>query len=461
MKSMPGSKGKLLLVDDNLSVLKSLELFLKNKFETVTILRNPNQIPSMMEQTEYDIILLDMNFTSGVNTGNEGLFWLRRIIKSYPSIVVILITAYADIELAVTAIKEGATDFIVKPWDNDKLLATIQAGMQLRESRQEVNKLKSKQLLIKEDIDKQFQMCMGKSDIIKSIYVRIAKVAKTDASVLITGENGTGKEIIAREIHNLSKRKNEDFITVDLGSISESLFESEMFGHSRGAFTDAKENRIGRFENASGGTLFLDEIGNLTVSLQAKLLSALETRKITPLGSNKIIPLDIRLISATNKNLLEMIKNELFREDLLYRINTVQIELPSLRERAEDIISLAEFFLKDFAVKYDKKSVRFNASALETLMNYHWPGNIRELKHTIEKAVILCDSESIKPEDLSLSRSRYINSDITFNLSFEEAEKKIILTALTKHKWNISEASKDLNIGRQTLYRKIRKYDLQ
>lgn len=455
------SNGKLLLVDDNLSVLKSLELFLKNKFETVTLLRNPNQIPSMMEQIDYDIVLLDMNFTSGVNTGNEGLFWLRRIIKSYPSIVVILITAYADIELAVTAIKDGATDFIVKPWDNEKLLATLQAGMQLRESRREVSKLRNKQILIKEDIDKQFQMCMGKSEIIKSIYAKIAKVAKTDASVLITGENGTGKEIIAREIHNLSKRKDEVFITVDLGSISESLFEGEMFGHSRGAFTDAKESRIGRFENASGGTLFLDEIGNLSVSLQAKLLSALETRKITPLGSNKIIPLDIRLISATNKNLQEMIKSELFREDLLYRINTVQIELPSLRERPEDIVSLAEFFLKDFAVKYDKKSVRLNSSAIEALTNYYWPGNIRELKHTIEKAVILCDSEAIKPEDLALSRSQYNNSDITFNISFEEAEKKIILSALTKHKWNISETSKELNIGRQTLYRKIRKYDLQ
>lgn len=458
---MPKSKGKLLLVDDNLSVLKSLELFLKNKFETVTLLRNPNQIPFTMEQTDYDIILLDMNFKSGVNTGNEGLFWLREIIKSYPSIVVILITAYADIELAVTAIKEGATDFVVKPWDNKKLLATLLAGMQLRESRLEVNKLKSKQLLIKEDIDKQFQMCMGKSEIIKSIYDRIAKVAKTDASVLITGENGTGKEIIAREIHNLSKRRDEIFITVDLGSISEALFEGEMFGHSRGAYTDAKEERIGRLENASGGTLFLDEIGNLSVSLQAKLLSALETRKVTPLGSNKIIPLDIRLISATNKNLQAMIKSELFREDLLYRINTVQIELPSLRERPEDIVSLAEFFLKEFAAKYDKKSVRLNSAAIEALMNYPWPGNIRELKHTIEKAVILCDSETIKQEDLALSRNQYNKNDITFNISFEEAEKKIILTALTKHKWNISEASKDLNIGRQTLYRKIRKYALQ
>jgi DNA-binding NtrC family response regulator len=458
---MSNLKGKILLIDDNLSVLQSLDLFLKNKFEKVTTLRNPNQIPSMMDQIDYDIILLDMNFTSGVNSGNEGLYWLRRIIKADPSVVVILITAYADIELAVTAIKDGATDFIVKPWDNQKLLATLQAGMQLRESRKELHKLKSKQILIKEDLDKQFRMCSGNSEIMRHIYSTIAKVAKTDASLLITGENGTGKEIIAREIHNLSKRKEEVFVTVDLGSISESLFESEMFGHSRGAFTDAKESRAGRFENASGGTLFLDEIGNLSVSLQAKLLSALETRKITPVGSNKMVPLDIRLISATNKNLSEMVKSELFREDLLYRINTVQIELPPLRSRPEDIISLAEFFLKDFSFRYEKTNLKLNASSIEALMGYHWPGNIRELKHTIEKAVILCDSDIIKPDDLTLNKSRYNAEDITFNISFEEAEKKIIRTALTKCKWNISEASKELNIGRQTLYRKIQKYDLQ
>ncbi len=457
---MPG-KGKLLIVDDNLSVLQSLELFLKNKFELVTTLRNPNQITSVMEQDDFDIVLLDMNFTAGINSGNEGLFWLREIAKSNPMVVVILITAYADIELAVTAIKDGATDFIVKPWDNQKLLATLQTGLKLRESRKELSILKNKQLLIKKDIDKQYRMCQGKSGIMQSIYDTIGKVAKTDASVLITGENGTGKELIAREIHNLSKRKHEVFVSVDLGSITETLFESEMFGHSRGAFTDAKESRTGRFENASGGTLFLDEIGNLPVSLQAKLLSALETRRITPVGSNKIVPVDLRIISATNKDLSEMVHSGQFREDLLYRINTVQIELPPLRARQEDIILLAEYFLNDFAAKYEKPSIKFSRSTEDALLQYHWPGNIRELKHTIEKAVILCDSDIIQPEDLALSKSKYNTSDISFNISFEEAERKIILTSLTKHKWNISEVSRELNIGRQTLYRKIQKYDLQ
>lgn len=457
---MPG-KGKLLIVDDNLSVLQSLELFLKSKFELVTTLRNPNQITSAMEQEDFDIVLLDMNFTAGINSGNEGLFWLRNIVKANPSIVVILITAYADIELAVTAVKDGATDFIVKPWDNHKLLATLQAGLQLRESRKELSVLKNKQVLIRQDIDKQFRMCQGKSSIMNDIYATIGKVARTDASVLITGENGTGKELIAREIHNQSRRKDEVFVSVDLGSISETLFESEMFGHSRGAFTDAKENRTGRFENASGGTLFLDEIGNLSVSLQAKLLSALETRKITPVGSNKIIPVNLRLISATNKNLPEMVQTGMFREDLLYRINTVQIELPPLRARQDDILSLAEFFLTEFSSKYEKPNMKFNRLSEDALLHYHWPGNIRELKHTIEKAVILSDSDIITSEDLALSKSKFNKSDISFNISFEEAERKIILSALTKHKWNISEASKDLNIGRQTLYRKIQKYDLQ
>jgi DNA-binding NtrC family response regulator len=455
------NKGKILLVDDNLSVLRSLDLFLKNKFEMVTTLKTPNQIPSLMGQTDYDLILLDMNFKAGENTGNEGLYWLRRIIRTDPSIVVILITAYADIELAVTGIKDGASDFIVKPWDNQKLLATIRAGMQLRESRKEVSKLKQKQILIREEIDRQFRKCTMQSQAMRTIYDTLAKVARTDASVLITGENGTGKEIVAREIHNLSARKEEVFVSVDLGSITESLFESEIFGHTRGAFTDAKEGRTGRFENATGGTLFLDEIGNIPVSLQSKLLNVLETRMITPVGSSKPIPVDIRLISATNKNLTQMATNELFREDLLYRINTVHIEIPPLRHRKEDIISLSDFFLNEFSAKYEKPNIRLNVSAVEALKDYDWPGNIRELKHTIEKAVILCDSDAIRPDDLALTGNRYGRNELSFAISFEEAEKRIILTALNKCKWNISEVSKELNIGRQTLYRKIKKYDLQ
>ncbi len=454
-------KGKILIVDDNAGVLDSLDLFLKNKFEKITTLRNPNQILSLLGQDEYDIVLLDMNFTAGVNIGNEGLFWLRKILKTEPTPIVILITAYGDIELAVTAMKDGATDFVVKPWDNKKLLATLQAAMKLRESQIEVNKLKSRQKLIYQDINKHFKMFTGMSEAMQPIYSTIAKVAKTDASVLITGENGTGKEIVAREIHAESKRHNEVFISVDLGSLTETLFESEMFGHVKGAFTDAKENRTGRFENASGGTLFLDEIGNLSVSLQAKLLTVLESRMVIPVGSNKEIPFNIRLISATNKNILKLSEAGAFRQDLFYRINTVTIELPPLRERGNDIIILAENFLKEYSEKYEKHKLCFGISAIETLLNYKWPGNIRELKHTIEKAVILSDSEIIHPENFSLGNYFGQILEQPSAISMDEAEKKIISTCLDRHRWNISEAARELKIGRQTLYRKIRNYGLQ
>jgi DNA-binding NtrC family response regulator len=454
-------KGKILIVDDNAGVLDSLDLFLKNKFDKITTLRNPNHILSQLGQDEYDIVLLDMNFTAGVNTGNEGLFWLRKILKTEPTPIIILITAYGDIELAVTAMKDGATDFIVKPWDNKKLLATIQAAMKLRESQIEVSKLKSKQKLIAHDINKHFKMFTGNSETMRHIYSTIAKVAKTDASVLITGENGTGKEVVAREIHAASKRHNEVFVSVDLGSLTETLFESEMFGHVKGAFTDAKENRTGRFENASGGTLFLDEIGNLSLSLQAKLLTVLESRMVTPVGSNKAIPFNIRLISATNKNILKMSETGTFRQDLFYRINTVTIELPPLRERGNDILILAEHFLKEFSEKYEKQKLRYSTAANETLLYYKWPGNIRELKHTIEKAVILSDSEIIHPENFGLDNNYGHSLEQLSAISIGEAEKKIIKVSLDRHKWNISEAARELNIGRQTLYRKIRNYGLQ
>jgi DNA-binding NtrC family response regulator len=454
-------KGKILIIDDNAGVLDSLDLFLKNKFDKITTLRNPNHILSHLGQDEYDIVLLDMNFTAGVNTGNEGLFWLRKILKTEPTPIIILITAYGDIELAVTAMKDGATDFIVKPWDNKKLLATLQAAMKLRESQIEVSKLKSKQKLIAHDINKHFKMFTGNSETMQHIYSTIAKVAKTDASILITGENGTGKEVVAREVHAASKRHNEVFVSVDLGSLTETLFESEMFGHVKGAFTDAKESRTGRFENASGGTLFLDEIGNLSLSLQAKLLTVLESRMVTPVGSNKAIHFNIRLISATNKNILKMSETGTFRQDLFYRINTVTIELPPLRERGNDIIILAEHFLKEFSDKYEKQKLRFSGPATEKLLTYKWPGNIRELKHTIEKAVILSDSEIIHPENFGLGNNYGQTLEQLSAISIGEAEKKIIKASLERHKWNISEAARELNIGRQTLYRKIRNYGLQ
>jgi len=457
---MKEKAGNILIVDDSASVLKSLELFLKHYFKSIKTLSSPNQIPFLLSTEDIDIIMLDMNFTAGVNTGNEGIFWLRKILKQDPAVVVIMITAYGDIELAVKAIKEGATDFITKPWDNQKLLATLQTALKLRLSNKEIRKLKLKQKQINEDINRNYGQIIGESEVMQNLYQTIAKVAKTEANILLMGENGTGKELIAREIHRQSKRSQKDFMSVDLGALSETLFESELFGHAKGAFTDAREDRIGRFEAASGGTLFLDEIGNLNFSLQAKLLSAIEQKKITPLGTNKEIPVDIRIISATNKDLPSMVTDSLFREDLFYRLNTVQINIPPLRDREDDIILISEFYLRQFAGKYDRLPLKFTSSALEKLKKHSWPGNIRELRHTIEKAVILCESDILTPHDFSFSTESDIRTDLNKSISLEEGEKFIINNALLNNDWNISEAAKELGIGRQTLYRKIEKFGL-
>jgi DNA-binding NtrC family response regulator len=450
--------GNLLIVDDNQSVLNSLMLFLKHHFNKVHALKSPNQIPFTLTTNDVDVVLLDMNFTAGINTGNEGIYWLRKILKLDPTMVVVMITAYGDIELAVKAIKEGATDFILKPWDNQKLLATIQAAMELRKSKKEVKQLKLKHKQLHNDLDRDYTKIIGESRPMQDLMKTISKVAATDANVLILGENGTGKELIAREIHRQSKRSSHDFVGVDLGALSESLFESEMFGHIRGAFTDAKEDRIGRFEVASGGTLFLDEIGNLSFSLQAKLLTAIEQKKITPLGTNKDVKVNIRLISATNKDLDQMVNENLFREDLFYRLNTVQIEVPPLRDRDDDILLLAELYLQVYAGKYDKPHLRFKSDALDKLKAYSWPGNIRELNHTIEKAVILSDTKFITSQDFNFAPQIQSDKDLKKGLSLEEGEKIIIINALENNNYNISEAAKELGIGRQTLYRKIEKY---
>jgi DNA-binding NtrC family response regulator len=457
---MKENAGNILIVDDSASVLKSLELYLKHYFKSVKTLNSPNQIPFLLSTEDIDIIMLDMNFTAGVNTGNEGIFWLRKILKQDPTIVVIMITAYGDIELAVKAIKEGATDFITKPWDNQKLLATLQTALKLRLSNKEIKKLKLKQKQINEDINRNYGQIIGESEVMKDLYKTINKVAKTEANILLMGENGTGKELIAREIHRQSKRSQKDFMSVDLGALSETLFESELFGHAKGAFTDAKDDRIGRFEAASGGTLFLDEIGNLNFSLQVKLLSAIEQKKITPLGTNKEIPVDIRIISATNKDLPSMVTDHLFREDLFYRLNTVQISIPPLRDREDDIILISEFYLNQFAVKYDRLPLKFTSSALEKLRRHSWPGNIRELRHTIEKAVILSEADILTPQDFSFTTESDIRADLNKSISLEEGEKFIINNALLNNNWNISEAAKELGIGRQTLYRKIEKFGL-
>lgn len=449
-------KGKILIADDNSQILDSLRLLLKNEFELVETVRNPSLIPEKLRANEFDMILLDMNFATGRTTGNEGIFWLNEILKTDPLAVVILITAYGDIELAVRGIKEGATDFIRKPWDTDKLLATLHAAYQLRKSKVELNLLKyaNKQLI--QDAEKHLYTATSKT--MQQITQTINKISSTDANVLILGENGTGKELIAREIHNKSPRSNRLFLHVDLGAISETLFESEMFGHVKGAFTDAKEDRAGRFEAASGGTLFLDEIGNLPPSLQSKLLAALQTKRITRVGSNKSVDVDIRLICATNKNLPDMVNKGLFREDLFYRINTIQVELPPLRERADDIPGFVDFFLKYFSSRYEKNNLKISNDGYNALNTYSWQGNIRELKHTIEKAVILADSETLGAADFYLSNRSDYDDSCPSSRRLEDVEARTIAEVLRICEGNMSKAALMLDISRTTLYAKIEKY---
>lgn len=453
-------KGTILIVDDNKSVLNSLNLFLKHKVDKVITCSNPNQILSLLKNEDIDLVLLDMNFSAGVNSGNEGIFWLREIHKAAPQMVVILITAYGDIELAVNAMKEGANDFILKPWDNQKLLATILNGIELSQSRKEVSDLKQKTKQLIEDTNTNYQDFIGKSSAMLEMFKTIEKVARTDANILILGENGTGKEMVARHIHMLSKRADKIFLGVDLGSLSESLFESELFGHTKGAFTDARDDRQGRFQTASGGTLFLDEIGNISPAMQSKMLSVIQNKTITPIGSNKSIPVDVRLICATNQNLQEMVKQGGFREDLLYRINTIQINIPPLRERGNDIAELTNFFLKKYADKYDKPRLSINEKALGKLNDYPWPGNVRELSHCIERAVILSDKDVLTPSEF------FLNDDLSFNdlsnnpMTLDEAEKILIGNSIKRNKGNLSNVARELKIGRQTLYRKMEKYGL-
>jgi DNA-binding NtrC family response regulator len=453
-------KGTLLIVDDNKSVISALEMMLQYEVEKVIAISSPKRIHEVLGQNEVDIVLLDMNFQAGVNSGNEGLFWMKEILKSDSNISVVMITAYGDVELAVKALREGAIDFILKPWDNKKLLATINAAWKLRSSRKEALILKNDNQFLKKEIKRtEEKIVLGASPTMINVMNIVRKVAATDANVLITGENGTGKELVAREIHNLSKRSNELMVSVDMGSITETLFESEMFGHVKGAFTDAKEDRSGKFEIAHKGTLFLDEIGNLSLQSQAKLLSALQNRYIVRVGSNRQIPTDIRLICATNCILPSRVSEGLFREDLLYRINTIQIEVPPLRDRVDDIPVLAFHFLRVYCEKYNKPGRKINTQALEKLSNYTWPGNIRELQHSIEKAVIMSDSSVLSPSDFSFSVLSKGTEDNT-SLTLEEMEKKLISESIRKHDNNLSIVASKLGITRQTLYNKLKKYDL-
>lgn len=451
-------QGTILIVDDNKSVLTALEMLLSSVFNKVITSSNPNRIPSFLETEKIDVILLDMNFSSGINTGNEGIYWLSEIKKRAKELPVVLFTAYADIDLAVKAVKEGAADFIVKPWDNAKLIATLLSAYRLNESRSEVKQLREKEEILKKQLNPEEKLVWGNSAIMQQLHLLVEKVARTDANILITGENGTGKEMIAKEIHSLSERRNEVMISVDMGAITETLFESELFGHVKGAFTDAKEDRAGKFEAANNGSLFLDEIGNLSYPLQSKLLAAIQSRKITRVGSNKPIDVNIRLICATNSNLQEMVANGVFREDLLYRINTIHIEIPPLRKRGKDILLLADFFLQRYSQKYGKKHLSFAFNTQERLLNYPWPGNVRELQHAIEKAVIMCESSILKPNDFFF---KTITTELTPQVStLEEMEKEMIRKAIERNEGNISAIASQLGITRQTLYNKMKKFGL-
>jgi two-component system, NtrC family, response regulator HydG len=457
---MEKADARILIVDDDQDVLLAARLFLRQHFRIVHTEKEPENIPNLLKTENYDVILLDMNFSRDATSGKEGFYWLNKILEIDPAAVVIFITGYGDIELAVQGIKEGATNFILKPWDNKKLLATITANLKLRSSNQELHDLRSRQKLLNADQDQAYGNIIGDSPAMQQVLNTVKKVAVTDANILVLGENGTGKEMIAHAIHRASKRHDQVFISVDLGAISETLFESELFGFKKGAFTDAKEDRAGRFEAANKGTIFLDEIGNLSINLQSKLLSVLQSRKVVRLGTNKEIPIDVRLVCATNMPLYQMVKESKFRQDLLYRINTVELTIPPLRERLEDIPPLVEHFLEVYCKKYKIPQKRVNISTLKRLEKHHWPGNIRELQHAVERAVIMSESNMLQPHDFFLSQfdDGSNGEPETFNL--EETERLLIRKVIDKHGGNISKAAKELGLTRASLYRRIEKYGL-
>ncbi len=448
-------EGTIVVVDDNRGMLTAVEILLNGVFEHVVTLSSPTRLLNTLHEVHPDVLLLDMNFSSGINSGNEGLYWLSEVKKALPEIEVVLFTAYADIDLAVKAMQRGATDFVVKPWDNTKLVTTLRNALALRRTRSGSGQPASKPTA-------ESPMFWGTSAPMKRLRALVEKVADTDANILITGENGTGKEMLAREIHRLSNRRSQPIIPVDLGAVPETLFESELFGYVKGAFTDARSDRAGKFEAASQGTLFLDEIGNLPYHQQAKLLTALQSRSIVRVGSNTPIPVDIRLISATNRDLNQMVSDGSFREDLLYRINTIHIELPSLSERPEDILPLAGIFLEHYATKYNKPCTAFAPQATEKLTSHTWPGNIRELQHTIEKAVIMADTPFVTADELLISHREDDDrkSQPAHFTTLEEMERSMVTEALKRHQGNLSAVAAQLGVTRQTLYNKLKKYNL-
>ncbi|HSK13682.1 MAG TPA: sigma-54 dependent transcriptional regulator [Phnomibacter sp.] len=442
----------ILIVDDDPDVLTAVRLLLKTEVKEVVTEKNPEQIKHHLTRQHFDLVMLDMNFASPVHTGNEGLFWLRKIQELHPGMPVIMITAYGAIDLAVTSLKEGASDFVIKPWHNEKLLASIREALQSRKE-----KAPSAPMGIAGS------MLLGNSPEMQEVFIKLKKVAPTDANILVLGENGTGKDLIAKAIHENSLRAAMPFIKVDMGSLTESLFESELFGHKRGAFTDAREDRIGLFESANGGTLFLDEIGNISLQQQAKLLSVLQNRQVMRLGTNTPTPIDIRLICATNVPLSELANEARFRKDLIYRINTVELQLPPLRHRKTDIPLLAEHFVKQYAGKYMKPSLKLAPDAVNKLMDYHFPGNVRELQYIIERAVIMCDGEVVRASDLFFSPIEKVGTEPhenDENMNLNNVEKNTIMRVIDKHNGNISRAAKELGLTRTALYRRLSKYDI-
>lgn len=449
--------GSILIVDDNEELLIALLILLGDTFGRIDTLNHPKKLLWQLDRYEYDLVLLDMNFGTGKHTGNEGLYWMERIFERKPLPSVVLITAYSDVELAVQGIKNGAADFILKSWDNEKIHATLQSAYRLHCSKRKIDALQLKQKHLADDIDRHHVFYRGHSPAMNAIYRLIEKVAPTDANVLLLGENGTGKEVLAREIHRLSARCRDIFVDIDMGSIVESLFESELYGYRKGAFTDAKNDKAGRFELASGGTLFMDEIGNLTPTMQQKLLAVLQNRQVIPVGALHPVDVDVRLICSTNADIHRLVDESGFRKDLFYRLNTIVIELPPLRNRKEDIPGLAAFFVHQYNLKYGK-NIHFSDAAIATLSHQEWRGNIRELKHIIEKTVILADSNLIDEITPMVETGHVPSLQPSFNL--EENERRIIQAALQHNAGNVSEAARQLGVNRSTLYEKMKKYGI-
>lgn len=455
---MPKLKSHILVVDDNAGIRAALKILLPTRFTDVELIASPKALVSTMQSFKPDVVLLDMNFETDINTGNEGLFWLSELKKHFPGVEVVLFTAYADIALAVEGMKRGAFDFVVKPWDNTKLLAILESAL---EKHRADSTVRTHRMCPPENQSPEPAMIWGNSEAMQNLHHMVEKIAPTDATVLITGENGTGKDVLANEIHRLSQRSGKQMVSVDIGAITETLFESEMFGHVKGAFTDAHADHIGKFEQANGTTLFLDEIGNIPLSEQAKLLRVLQNRSINRVGDTKNIPIDIRLICATNMNLAEMVKQGRFREDLYYRINTVPLHLPPLRERQDEIVPLSMLFVEKYAGKYHRKARDFSDEAKALLVNCQWSGNIRELQGCIEKAVIMSDNEIISKDDLQITDSQLVNAKNTVpNVTLEDAEEQVIRNAMKKYNGNLSLVAKALNISRPTLYNRLKKYGI-